>query len=200
MRWPLARYTLIFCLGAVLGTAYDWIHVVFGVLKYEHPHFAGTSYWVALEFGFSGMAGALIVRKLSRRVAPPRVGWRRTIFDHVWLLIAYLVTGIFVGNNALTFAVLLPMALVAVATRFSAFIGASALFAAVSGPLAEIVTSGPLGLFHYTVAHPVPYWLPLLWVIASGAFADSAILIFGVPYRPMLAHRLERHLISYFHK
>jgi len=151
-----ARYTLIFCLGAVLGTAYDWIHVAFGVPKYEHPHFAGTSCWVALEFGLSGMAGALLVQKLSRRSAPPAVGWGRMIFDLVWLLIAYLVTGVFVGDNALTLAVLLPMALVAVTTRPTAFVGAAALFAAVLGPLGEMMMSGPMGLFHYTVAYPVP--------------------------------------------
>jgi hypothetical protein len=34
------------------------------------------------------------------------------------------------------------------------------------------------GFFHYNVAAPVPGWLPLLWVIASGAFLDVALMLF----------------------
>ena len=132
------RLLTLFAAGAVAGTLYDWIHVVYGVLSYESPHFAGTSLWVPLEFGSAAVVGALLIDAMSRKLPAPRVGWGRLAIDAGLLLVAYLATGWLAGQNAATFAALLPLAAVSVATRPSRFVFVAAIVAAAVGPVAEI--------------------------------------------------------------
>ena len=168
------RLILGFICGAFLGWGYDYIHVYFGVLSYAHPHFAGTSVWVAFEFGGAACAGILGAQALARRVAAPAVTAKRFGFDALLLLVAYLLTGLFAYHNQLTFALLLGVAFVSVLTRPVRFIWIASAFAAIAGPISETFVSAT-GFFHYNVASPVPFWLPLLWVIAAGLFIDFAI-------------------------
>ena len=48
--------------------------------------------------------------------------------------------------------------------------------AAIVGPLSEICVSSS-GIFHYLHADPIPIWLPLLWMVAAGAFMDLPIVL-----------------------
>jgi hypothetical protein len=179
----MKRFAILFLAGAVAGTLYDWIHVAFGVLSYSAPHFAGTSLWVPFEFGSAAAVGAIFVDRLDRRLPAPEVGFARLGVDAALLLAAYLATGFFVGRNALTFALLAPLAVVSVATRPGRFVFVAAAVAAAVGPVAEALISR-LGFFHYAFGDPVPYWLPLLWVVASGAFVDVALLSRGTRIAP----------------
>ncbi|MBI3556616.1 MAG: DUF2878 family protein [Deltaproteobacteria bacterium] len=177
MRSVAARLGIIFLIGAVAGTAYDYVHVYYRVLAYEHPDFIGTSLaFVPMEFGVSAVMGALAARFLSSRLAAPAVTLKRTALDGLLLLVSYWFTGIFSGQNTLTFVSLLPLVGVAIATRPTRFVLAGSLFAAIVGPLSEISVSAA-GIFHYLHADPIPIWLPLLWMVAAAAFMDVAILL-----------------------
>ncbi len=172
-----SRYIIIFIIGAVAGTAYDYVHVFYHVLTYQHPDFVGTQLaFVPLEFGVSALAGTLVVHWLSRRFPAPLVSWRRTTLDGLLLLIAYLITGVLVGRNTLTFAALVPIAALSIATRPTPFVLLGSLLAAIVGPLSEICVSAA-GIFHYVHGNPIPIWLPLLWMVAAGAFIDVPIAL-----------------------
>jgi hypothetical protein len=175
-RMSARAYALIFVLGGVAGTAYDYVHVVYGVLSYAHPHVGGTSLWVPIFFGGAAVIGALLVRALARRIKAPSVSVKRAVFDATLLLVAYFVTGVLMGNNSLTCLVLALIAAIVVATRPSRFVFVCAAIAAVAGPVGETLNSWS-GFFHYNVADPIPYWLPLLWVVASGIFLDMTLLL-----------------------
>jgi hypothetical protein len=170
------KLVTIFILGAVAGPLYDWIHVAFGVLTYEHPHFAGSSLWVPLEFGVAALLGGVAAAPLEHWTPPPVVSTRRLIFDAAMLLVAYVATGLLSGQNEVTLLVLVALAAVAVGSRWSTFVFITAVGGAIVGPLGEIFFAG-IGLFHYNVANPIPYWLPVLWVIASGLFVDVTLLL-----------------------
>lgn len=180
-RVPWLRLPIVLVLGAVLGTLYDYIHVWFGVLAYERPDFFGTKLaLVPAEFGLSGIAASIALVYLADRwPAPKTTGWRAA-FDGVLLLLAYLCTGIFLGNNAATAAGLLALAALSVLTRPSRFVALVSVGAAVVGPVGETLISRA-GMFHY--AYPsqyVPYWLPLLWIVAAGTFIDAAVLLLNI--------------------
>lgn len=170
-------YLLMFVIAAVLGTLYDLIHVRYGVLSYANPHVFGTSYWVPLEFGCAALVGIAALKFLSKKLELPQVSPARAVADAALLAVGYFVTGMFAGNNALTFALLGVIAAVAIGTRPTRFVIVGSLVAAVVGPLGEIFMSQVLGFFHYNVAAVVPYWLPLLWVIAGGLFIDIPVLL-----------------------
>ncbi|MBI3544594.1 MAG: DUF2878 family protein [Deltaproteobacteria bacterium] len=172
-----ARWGALFGLGAVLGTAFDYIHVYYNVLTYAHADFHGTSLrFVPLEFGLSAVAGSVAARGLARRCPPPAVGAGRFALDFALLAVAYLATGWLNGNHALTALALVPLAVVSLATRRTGFTLAAAAAAGALGPLSEMVVHAA-GIFSYTFADPVPYWLPLLWVVAAGLFVDVPLVL-----------------------
>ena len=173
---PVKKFGVIFLTGAVAGTAYDYVHVYFRVLAYVHPDFFGTQLaFVPALFGVSAVLAALVVRLLSRSVSPPSVTWGRAVLDGLLLLVAYLLTGIFVGSNGFTFIALLPIVALSVGSRPSKFVIIGSVAAAVVGPLGEICISSS-GVFHYLHVELIPVWLPLLWIVAAGAFMDVSIL------------------------
>lgn len=160
----------LFLIGAVVGTTYDYIHVYFAVTAYERPDFAGTVLRIVpLQFGLCALIGGLALERLARRVSAPAVGPGRVALDLALLLAGYLATAAFVGRNALTFAALVPVVAASVLTRPTRFVLIVTLAGGVLGPLGEIALKHA-GLFHYVHADPVPVWLPLLWMVASGGF------------------------------
>lgn len=171
------RYLLIFVLGAIFGTAYDYIHVYFEVLTYHRPDFVGTSLaFVPVEFGLCAVIGTFAVQGLAGKFAPPKVTFARLGLDAALLLIAYLFTGVFVGRDLVTFIALAPLVVLSVALRPTPFVFIGSAFAAFIGPFGEVCVSRS-GIFHYNHAELVPVWLPLLWVIAAGAFIDLPLLV-----------------------
>ena len=168
---------LVFVIGAVAGTLYDYIHVYGGVLVYARPDFAGTCLrFVPLEFGVCAVGGGFVFQWLGAWTPAPRITPARTALDLALLFIGYVVTAVYVGKNELTFAALLPAAFVSVVTRPTRFVLTASAAAAVAGPVGEIVVSA-LGVFHYVHASPIPGWLPLLWTIAAGAFMDVPLYL-----------------------
>lgn len=171
------RYLLIFVLGAVLGTAFDYIHVYFNVLTYHYPDFAGTSLaFVPVEFGLSAVVGSLSVRWLARKYAPPAVSFARLALDGALLFVGYVLTGLFKTNDFATFLALLPLAVLSIALRPTPFICIGSAILALAGPLGEICVSAA-DVFHYNHSDLIPVWLPLLWVIAAGAFIDLPLFV-----------------------
>lgn len=176
------KLAVAFLLGALLGPAYDYVHVWYNVLTYATPHFGGTSFWVALEFGLAGVVGTVSAELLAKRIAPPQIKPRRLLLDAFLLLVAYFATGVFAGEELKIFLVLFALSLVSVLTRFHLFILVSSVTAAIVGPVVETLISMS-GFFHYNFLTQnsfftwVPAWLPLLWIIAAGLFLDYPLLL-----------------------
>ena len=157
------RYIKMFVVAAVLGTAYDFVHVHYGVLAYERPDFSarpsGSFRLSSAWRDFGGFAA----QALARVVEPPLVVGRTA--DASLLLFAYLA-GIFVAESGLVFVILAVFAAVSIATRPSKFVLIASLAGAVVGDeRASRVEGGDL---HYLHAQPLPLWLPLLWPSPSG--------------------------------
>lgn len=173
-----ARWAWMFVLGAVFGTLYDYVHVYYGVLTYARPDFAGTSLWfVPAEFGISTIGGGIAFRRLAREFDPPLTSPSRALLDAGLLLLAYLFTGWFAGNHLMTLLALLPLVLISVLSRPGRFVIVASAIAAAVGPFFETCIS-LTGVFHYNyVMSVVPFWLPLLWVVAAGMFIDFALLV-----------------------
>lgn len=169
----------IFVIGAVIGTAFDYIHVYFGVLSYAHPHFAGTSLWVPVEFGAAGALGCFLLGLLSRRLPAPPVTRARVGLDVGLLLGAYLATGFLVGHDLATALTLLLLVAVSVGSRWGGLVVVAAVLGAITGPLGEALVVNT-GFFRYNYASLVPSWLPLLWMVGAGLILDVASLISAV--------------------
>ena len=172
-RLSLGLYGLIFLVGGVLGTLFDYIHVYFGVLEYTSPHFFGTSLFVPIEFGFCGVFSLLALPHLSKKFGDIQVSLARIIFDSVLLFLAYTATGVFKYETPLVFVILTFLAILSVATRLSKLVFISAIICAIIGPFSEFIVSST-GFFQYTL-FVIPPWLPLLWIIASGLFLDLTV-------------------------
>lgn len=65
-RWVGAAIRLAL-LGATLGVALDWLHVVSGTTAYAEPVMLGLAWWVPLLFGAAAVAMGL-ARPLAERV------------------------------------------------------------------------------------------------------------------------------------
>ena len=96
----------------------------------------------------------------------------KCFYHSLFLLIGYLITGWFVGNNLLTFLFLFPFA------AYTFFIHKEKrerliiFITALLGPINEMIISSS-GFFNYTFpTFIVPYWLPILWIIAAGLFLE----------------------------
>lgn len=170
----MKTYLLIFLMGAILGVAYDLIHVFFGVLEYSTSthHFYGQSLLVAPLFGSYGLLGLFAAKKLSAKVELPNPTLGRIFYDAILLLAAHLVNGIFVGQNGLTSIGLLIVALASIALPRGKMERIGYLVFPIVGSLGEAFLI-QIGFFKYIYGYPIPYWLPLLWFIASGLFINA---------------------------
>jgi len=162
-----SRLAICFCLGALVGTLLDGIHLYGDVESYADPGFGRWAWFVPLEFGAAGaIAGALIPR-LERAVGPagpPRWTPLARVAELGVLVAAYLSTVLLADVPVLVTVLLL--ALLAVRLMRSPVRGdwAYALAGGLAGPVAEILIAAT-GAFDY--ADPdvagIPLWLPPLW-------------------------------------
>jgi hypothetical protein len=162
-----ARLATCFCLGALLGTLLDGIHVYGDVESYPDPLFGRWAWFVPLEFGLAGaLAGALIpaLERLAGPPRPPRWPLGVRVAELCVIVAAYLSTVVLDEAPVLLTAGLI--ALVAIRLTFRPVAGdwLYALIGAVIGPVVE-ATISTLGAFDY--ADPdvagIPMWLPALW-------------------------------------
>jgi hypothetical protein len=162
-----ARLATCFCLGVLLGTLLDGIHVYGDVESYPDPAFGRRAWFVPLEFGVAGaLAGALMPR-LEQAVGPartPRWTAGARLAELAVLVAAYVAT-VVLADAPLAVTLVLA-ALLAARLGLWAVPGdwAYALIAGLAGPAAEAALSAA-GAFDY--AEPdfagIPMWLPLLW-------------------------------------
>ena len=169
----IVTYLIVFVFGSLLGMFYDFIHVVYGVLYYTHPHFYGESLWVFPEFGLAAVQFTfwmeIIIWKTGRF---EETNLKNCIYNALLLLMGYLITGWFVGNNLLTFLLLIPFGLFTLVIHKEKRERFIILVTAIVGPLNEMLISST-GFFNYNFpTFIVPYWLPVLWIIAAGFFIE----------------------------
>jgi Protein of unknown function (DUF2878) len=168
----LRRLGGAFALGAALGTALDAIHAYGDVEHYPHAALGRLGWFVPLEFGLAGVASALALGQLERRLGKGTrwSGWERA--REVPVLAGLYMTS--VGANGQGNAALAVGLLVLVAARlvFAPAPGdwVLALLAGIAGPAAE-ATIHALGAFRYTEPDVLglPLWLAPLW--ANGGLA-----------------------------
>jgi hypothetical protein len=161
------RLAICFLLGAVLGTAFDGIHLYGDVESYPDPAFGRWAWFVPLEFGaVAALAGALIP-SLERFAGPPHLPrWSpATRLAELCVITAAYTSTVVLDDEP----VILTLGLLALVTgrlllRPAAGDWAYALIAAVVGPAVEAALSAA-GAFDY--ADPdlagIPLWLPALW-------------------------------------
>ena len=174
-------YLLVFILGALLGMFYDSIHVIYGVLHYTNPHFYGESLWVFPEFGLAAVQFVFWMEIITWKTGKFReTSFKNCLYSAVLLLMGYLITGWFVGNNLLTFLFLIPLAIITIVIHNKKQKRFIILITAIIGPVNEMVISST-GFFHYNFpTYIVPFWLPILWIIAAGFFLEISKYIFSL--------------------
>jgi hypothetical protein len=161
------RLAICFLLGAVLGTAFDGIHLYGDVESYPDPAFGRWAWFVPLEFGVvAALAGALIPA-LERLAGPPRLPeWSpgARVAELCLITAAYTSTVVLDGEPVIVTVGLL--ALVTARLVISPVPGdwLYALIAAVVGPAVEAALSAA-GAFDYIDPDfaGIPLWLPALW-------------------------------------
>ena len=166
-----ARLAICFCLGAVLGTLLDGIHVYGDVESYPDPLLGRWAWFVPLEFGLAGaFAGALIpaLERLAGPPWPPHWPLRVRIAELCLIVAAYLSTVVLDEAPVLLTAGLLALLAIRLAFRPVPGDWLYALIGAVAGPVVEATISA-LGAFDY--ADPdvagIPMWLPALWALGG---------------------------------
>lgn len=176
-----ARLALCFALGAILGTAFDGIHVYGDVLSYPDPAFGRWAWFVPVEFGLLGVGLGLMIPAIERAVAP---GWvpawsiAQRAGEVVLFAGLYWTTTLSDGNGRWPVACAAGLTLL-VCVRLLA--GRSpgdwiyALGGCVAGPAAEALLIAA-GVFDY--ANPdfanIPIWLVPLW--ANGGLMMRRLL------------------------
>jgi hypothetical protein len=164
---PVARLATCFCLGAVLGTVLDGIHVYGDAESYPDPLLGRWAWFVPLEFGAAGVLAGALIPGLERLVGPPRPPhWTLTvrIAELALLVAAYTSTVVLADAPEVVTLGLLALLAGRLLLRPERGDWAYALIAAIAGPVAEAVISAT-GAFDY--ADPdfagIPMWLPALW-------------------------------------
>jgi hypothetical protein len=166
-----ARLAICFCLGALLGTLLDGIHVYGDVESYPDPLLGRWAWFVPLEFGAAGvLAGALIpaLERVAGPPLPPHWPLRVRIAELCLIVAAYLSTVVLDAAPVLVTTGLI--ALLAIRLTFWPVPGdwLYALIGAAVGPVLEATISA-LGAFDYSnpdVAG-IPMWLPVLWALGG---------------------------------
>jgi hypothetical protein len=164
---PVARLAICFCLGAVLGTLLDGIHVYGDVESYPDPLLGRWAWFVPLEFGLAGALAGALIPALERVAGPPSpeqwpLGVR--VAELALIVLAYLATVVLDEAPVLVTAGLIALVAIRLTLRPVEGDWLYALIGAVAGPVIEAVISA-VGAFDY--ADPdvagIPMWLPALW-------------------------------------
>jgi hypothetical protein len=162
MRWLLA-----FVAGAVICTALDHQHVVWGVLSYPSPDYWLEAWWVPLLFGCASVAALAAVEPMRRLLGgqPTAPVPGLAIIDVAIFVVAYYLTAVANHQPDVVAGVLFGAWLLRLAAGLPAWGVAYCIGAAMVGPAFEATWSG-IGLFHYH--HPdflgVARWLPMLYL------------------------------------
>lgn len=165
---------LIFIPGSLLGFFFDSIHVYFGVLQYTQPHIFGESLWVFPEFGFAALQFYFIMSIIKYKYGPfQQTNITNCLYNAILLLAGYIINGLFVGQNLLTLSLMVPLATLTFVIHKEKRERIIILITAICGPVSEYIISSS-GFFKYNFGNPVvPYWLPVLWIIAAGFFLEA---------------------------
>ena len=162
-----ARLATCFCLGALLGTLLDGIHLYGEVESYPDPSFGRWAWFVPLEFGAAGALAGALIPVLERHVGPPdppRWSPAARIAELCLLVVAYTSTVVLDEAPVLVTAGLLALLAIRLTVRRVPGDWLYALLGAVAGPLVE-ATLAAADAFDY--ADPdfagIPLWLPALW-------------------------------------
>lgn len=153
--------------GAVLGTAWDLLHVRFGATVYSvGPHLQPL--WVPIEFALVYVTGVLAIARIGR-ARPESRSPARLASEVLWLTAVYATTAIGHEREWLV-AGLVVAALVARRRSIDRIVRENPLPAVAliaGGPIIEAVLIAA-GLFRYEHASlgNVPVWLPLLYASA----------------------------------
>lgn len=183
VRTPLARWAILFVIGAVLGTALDHLHVSFGVLDYPGPHPTSQPFWVPPLFGSATLlfvSGHRGFRAPGERGTPGRAAFAWLVFALAYLASAALHQ----WPRALLLGMLLgfiPFVWGPTFLRRAAY----ALSIALGGFLFES-TLVHFGAFRYLAPGPllVPIWLPGLYLYAAEAARQVQLAYYsGEPSR-----------------
>jgi len=174
-----SRLAVCFCLGALLGTVLDGIHLYGDVESYPGPDFGRWAWFVPLEFGVAGaLAGALIPRleRAAGPAAPPHWTPLTRLAELGLLMTAYLSTVLLADVPGLVTALLLALLAARLVLWPERGDWAYALAGGLAGPAAEILIAAT-GAFDY--ADPglagIPLWLPALW--ANGGLFIRRLLL-----------------------
>jgi hypothetical protein len=174
-----ARLAICFCLGAVIGTLLDGIHLYGDVESYPDPALGRWAWFVPLEFGLAGaLAGALIptLERLAGPSDPPEWPVGTRVAELCLLVAAYVSTVVLSDTPVAVTALLLSLVVVRLVAWPVPGDWAYALIAAVAGPLTEALLAAA-GAFDY--ADPdfagIPLWLPALW--ANGGIFIRRLLV-----------------------
>lgn len=174
----LKLFLIALIAGTAAGTFYDSIHAYYDVLYYTQPHFWKLSAIVPVEFGVGAVvfiANLKYMPKITNQLPDVRLG--SIAISAVLLLISYLITGIYVGENLITLLLLLPFALVTLGMHRNKFQLLVIAMLTITGPVMEIIISST-GFFYYNYGNPIiPYWLPVLWMVAAGLFLDFGVYL-----------------------
>jgi hypothetical protein len=175
-----SAYLLLFVSGAIIGTAYDFIHLIFSVTAYAHPYFWGQTIWTFPEFGMVGVVGFAGVMALKSHLSAPGVSGKRVLLDAVFLLVAYLTTGILNGRDLLVVLILAAISAIRLillwrrgAFRLELIVS---VLICVLGPIVEIALV-QVGFFHYQLSDLIPPWLPLLYFISGPLIVNGSLLV-----------------------
>jgi Protein of unknown function (DUF2878) len=166
-----ARLAICFCLGALLGTLLDGIHVYGDVESYPDPLLGRWAWFVPLEFGLAGALAGALIPALERRVGPPSPPhWplRVRVAELCLIVAAYLSTVLLDDAPVLVTAGLLALLAIRLTVRPVPGDWVYALIGAAVGPVVEATISA-LGGFDYSdpdVAG-IPMWLPALWALGG---------------------------------
>jgi Protein of unknown function (DUF2878) len=173
------RIATCFCLGALLGTLFDGIHLYGDVESYPDPVLGRWAWFVPLEFGAVGALAGAAIPPLERLAGPPRTPyWTPAVrIAELCLLVAAYLSTVVLADAPVVVTAALAALLVARLTVWPVpGDWAYALIAAVAGAVVEALLSAA-GVFDY--ADPdlagIPMWLPFLW--ANGGIFIRRLLV-----------------------
>lgn len=170
-RLPAAGIVVVAIIGAVVGTAWDLLHVWTDTTRYSIGP-GRLPLWVPLEFALVYVVGVSAIVVLGSP-SPDASTRSRLIREAAWVTVVYAMTALLHRYELLVVA----LAAAALVVRGRALLGvvrANAIPAAalvVAGPVVEAILISA-GVFSYETASlgNVPLWLPLLYANAV-AFA-----------------------------
>jgi Protein of unknown function (DUF2878) len=178
MRAP-GRIATCLCLGALLGTLLDGIHLYGDVESYPDPVLGRWAWFVPLEFGAVGTLAGAALPRLEQLIGPARTPYWTPVVriaELCLLLVAYLSTVVLADAPVVVTAALAALLVARLALWPVPGDWAYALIAAAAGAVIEALLSAA-GAFDY--ADPdvagIPMWLPFLW--ANGGIFIRRLLV-----------------------